>query len=528
MRSKNEGQYRPTVIFCAIQWILALTLSVLPAVSDEPSPSDLKRQYREAFRSGEKAPRLALVRATAARGDATGTRFLLEILRRNETTLERTLYRKRAGHGRMIDRIFQRAIDGKRLLSDAENTHLQTVKAGLAVVDRQIDAIVEVRWQAAEALSKCTQPEARALFLEVARQDRNRFLRNAAARALGQAGDPDPVPTLRRNVADDDEPTVQTAALDTLGRLRAGAAFEEIASALETRHWPVRAAAAAALGAVGDLRAVRILIDRLPEETGRLRTDLDRALGRLTGFEFGGSAALWESWWKVHGPSVNDGSFVRREKTVSNGPEETGITFYGVRSLSNRIIFILDISMSMKYRAGTRFPVSGGANVIQPEGNRKIDIARAQLKTALLALPEGAEFNIIFYRQGIEVLHPKMIRRTDRNLKRAFEFIDRRRPAGGTNLFDALHRAFNPVEVLDSGTRITDRNYAALADTVYLLSDGEPNYGRLQSSARMVQEIGRLNRSRKIVVHAIGIGEHNVSFMRALAEATGGEYAAHE
>jgi hypothetical protein len=333
---------------------------------------------------------------------------------------------------------------------------------------------------------------------------------------------------LLRVLADDDEPTVRTAALDALGRRRAVTALDEVAAALDSSDWPVRAAAAAALGAIGDLRAVRLLIDRLAREEGRLRSDLDDALGLLTGFDFGGDLTRWESWWKVHGPSVEDGSFVRRDEGSSDDGIETGITFYGVRTLSTRIIFVLDISMSMKYPTATRFPVTGGDNVVQPAGDRKIDIARAQLKTALRALPDGAGFNIVFYRQGIEVLSPRMVRRTERNLRQAFEFIDGRRPAGGTNLFDALHRAFDPAEIVDSGTRITDRNYEALADTVYLLSDGEPNYGRLRSRTRMLQEIARLDRDRRIVVHAIGIGEHNIGFMRGLADTTGGEYAAHE
>ncbi len=498
-------------------------LAAAPAGAD-----DLSAEYRQAFRGLDAPARLALVEKAAAAGDLAGAKVLLEILRRDDEGEERALYRKRDSIGGTIDGIFDAAIRDKRMLTPAEDERLQGVKRELAAVVSEIAAVVEVRWRAAEALEGMSDRAVREHLLEVAGKDRDWFVRYAAVRAVGRDGEPEPAPALTEIVAKEASSMVVVAALDALGRLKAPIGAAAAIEKLDSPDWPVRAAAAAALARMGDLGAVRPMIDRMAKEKGRLRTDLDRALETLTGFSTGGDAARWEGWWKVHGAAVEARSFVRAAPEKGGQPA-SGVTFYGVRTLSDRIVFVLDISGSMKEPAGAKVPVTGTSDrVVQPEGDRKIDVARAQLKTAILALPERAEFNVIFYRQGVRAMSARMVRADPRSVEKAFAFIDDERPAGGTNIFDALHQAFNPVEVVDSGARITSRNWDGLVDTVFLLSDGQPNYGRFTSAGEMVRELTRLDVYRKIVVHAIGIGDHDESFLKDLAASTGGEYAGFE
>ncbi|MBI4612061.1 MAG: HEAT repeat domain-containing protein [Planctomycetes bacterium] len=507
--------------------LLALAVLAAPLAADE-IPADLKREYQDAFRSRDAATRLAVVETAAARGDEAGARLLVEILARKDSSEERDLFARRARVQSEIDAIFERAIRDRRMLTKEEDAGLQGVKANQAAIDREIDALVEVRWRAAEALTGFDGSAARAYLIGEALEHEDWFVRWAAARALGGEGEPDPVAALIRRLKEDTSPQVITAALDALAARKASVACGDVAGALSSEHWPVRAAAASCLAALGDLRGVKPLIDRLEKEDGRLRTDLDLALKALTGFSFDGDHARWESWWKVHGQAIELGNFVRGAGEGA-GQQVTGVNFYGVRTLSNRVVFVLDTSGSMKEKAGKPVPVTGDSGrVVLPEGDTKFDVARAQLKTALLALPEGAEFNIVFYRQGVSILSPSMVRVNRANLDRAFQFIDGHRAAGGTNIFDALHRALNLVETGDSGARITRRNYEALVDTIFILSDGEPNYGRFKDREGMIREISRLNGCRKVVIHAIGIGRHDKEFMKALAGATGGEYAAYE
>ena len=61
-------------------------------------------------------------------------------------------------------------------------------------------------------------------------------------------------------------------------------------------------------------------------------------------------------------------------------------------------------------------------------------------------------------------------------------------------------------------------------DTIYLLSDGVPSYGSVKRDYRVLQEVARANRWRKVVIHTILLGTRGTDkkFMRRLAEQTGG------
>jgi HEAT repeat protein len=76
-------------------------------------------------------------------------------------------------------------------------------------------------------------------------------------------------------------------------------------------HWSgsVRGIAAEALGKIGDTRAVEPLIGLLKDRSSTLgvllrkppmivpREDASRALGRITGQDFGIDAEKWQEWW---------------------------------------------------------------------------------------------------------------------------------------------------------------------------------------------------------------------------------------
>ena len=61
-------------------------------------------------------------------------------------------------------------------------------------------------------------------------------------------------------------------------------------------------------------------------------------------------------------------------------------------------------------------------------------------------------------------------------------------------------------------------------DTIYLLSDGVPSYGTVARDFRVLQEVRRHNRWRRVVIHTILLGTKGTDrkFMASLAGATGG------
>ena len=63
------------------------------------------------------------------------------------------------------------------------------------------------------------------------------------------------------------------------------------------------------------------------------------------------------------------------------------------------------------------------------------------------------------------------------------------------------------------------------ADTIFLLSDGEPNRGRVRVLEDLLEHVTQRNARHGLVIHAIGIGEvAGRSFLKDLARRNGGRY----
>jgi Mg-chelatase subunit ChlD len=113
-----------------------------------------------------------------------------------------------------------------------------------------------------------------------------------------------------------------------------------------------------------------------------------------------------------------------------------------------------------------------------------------------------------------------MVTAKGRDKRAAAEFIESSKAVGPTNIYGALKRAFHLVGI---GAR--DRNYKTGADTVFFLSDGQPTRGDIQDPNRILEEVKRWNRLRRVKVHTVGVGPgHSVSFMKRLANSSGGTY----
>ena len=139
---------------------------------------------------------------------------------------------------------------------------------------------------------------------------------------------------------------------------------------------------------------------------------------------------------------------------------------------------------------------------------------------AIKALPAEATFNIITYNHEVVRWQDAMQPASRKNKNAALTFLLDARPVGGTNIFDALESAFELA-----GVGAKDRYYRSLVDTIYFLSDGAPSAGRITDTNAILEEVGRMNRFRKIVIHAIGVGKlHDRPFMESLANKNGGQY----
>ncbi|MEY2982215.1 MAG: hypothetical protein RL562_2442 [Planctomycetota bacterium] len=383
---------------------------------------------------------------------------------------------------------------------------------------------------ALELLNGVAGPEVTALLLGQTRA-REPEVVSTALRLLGERGDMEAVPELRKLLRAKDEPRRIEATLalhallakeptwreELLEGLR-GSGSKDVASRalafdllaelgvedvlkhahkdLDHKNWRVRAAAIDACRRVRSLDSIPELIDRLDEETGRLREDVLDALQALTAMRFH-DAGRWRSWWKTEKDGFQLIPADAFAKTAApRAVEAATASYYGIPMVSDRVVFIVDVSGSMSAQIGT----SASRN--------RLDEAKAQLLRVLEGATKQFRFNIVPFHSTVDSIFDEMMPAADRPKAAARDRINALKPTGGTNVHDAMVRAFAEPDV----------------DTIYLLSDGSPSAGPIVDPDQLAAEIARWNRSRRIRIHCVSIGADSAMLKRIAAE-SGGEYA---
>jgi len=303
-------------------------------------------------------------------------------------------------------------------------------------------------------------------------------------------------------IAREKEPGVRAAYVACLGRMgdRARDAVERIAALLEDPDVRVRVAAARTLARLHVPEAVEPLVLRLGKETGRARLDLSRALESLTAERFGSDPDSWTRWWAEHGDTVlHEGlpppGGKKGDKRARRWKGEGG-TYYGLPQVSERIVYILDISDSMNFFAS---------------GEKRIDRCKREIISAIGRLPKSARFSVIAYNDQVHPWRDKLVPATKSNRESAQAFIEGLRGTQSTNIYDALRVAFQLGSV----------------DTFFLLSDGAPTKpdATLDDVDRILAACRDWNALGRVTIHTIGIGKGlKFSFLIRLAEEHEGKF----
>ncbi len=330
--------------------------------------------------------------------------------------------------------------------------------------------------------------------------------------------------------ANDVQPLVITAALEALGRQNSPGAMEVLKARLKDPRWQIRAAAVEGLGFYRDAKAVELLLDHLEKADGVVQRHYFAALARLFGKSPGTNVTDFRKHWnekkaeieKAWAESPTDGPVKVPPPPVMVKGKSDGYGFYGIKTESKHIIFVVDVSGSMG-------PEHGGVN---KEGLSRLQVLKKQLKQAInqLTATESdergvASFNIVTYHADVVVYKPgKMVPATKKNKEKAIEWIEELKADGATNIYDALEQAFLIID-----TRKAKKQYEKGADTIFLMTDGQPNRGKIVDTELIRQEVRKLNRDRKFTIHTIGVGkDHEVEFLKGLAAENAGEYLAKE
>lgn len=293
---------------------------------------------------------------------------------------------------------------------------------------------------------------------------------------------------------------------------------------LAHESWYVRARAAHALALLRSRAGISAMIARLEKEEGRSRTDLNQALQSLTGQNFRPVHAVWQRWWKE-----NEKDFVvppapKELTALEEAQEASGVTFFGISTESQRVLFVLDLSGSMKFSMTPRNNPNDDPSMPYDEPRQgdmsRLEAAKRDLTKAVSGLKDGGVFNLVLFASDVWTWSDDLVTMKPEVRAQVNEFITKSEAVGGTNIHGALERALDLA-----GAKAGATWSAPVIDTIYFLTDGRATVGVTTDTEEILAYVRERNRNAGIVIHAIGLSDaHDAVLMRRLAEENGGTY----
>ncbi|MCB9834227.1 MAG: hypothetical protein H6807_17320 [Planctomycetes bacterium] len=346
----------------------------------------------------------------------------------------------------------------------------------------------------------------------------------------------------------DKEPQIRLVAIDALVALQIKEAIDLCLDlARNDPDWRVQATAIAALAGLRDKKSVAPLIDMLENGEGRLREDAHKALVSLTGRSYAPDPKTWKDWWARVGSKFEIPTQAQLEEqrqklkeamaAYGGSPDDTP-PFLGIRTKSQRILFILDVSGSM----ADKITMTGASpekieefkKRYGEEAETKIDFCREELITTIANLGDHVRFNICLFDADVRPWKKSLQKATPGNKNVAIKFLSRlttdeikrrliKDEKGGTNTFGALNFAFG---LANEEQEIPSKNHTVDSDTVFFFTDGMPTYGRITDISELLRYFKVLNSRTKMVFHTLTFGTGNASLLKPMADLSGGQYVA--
>jgi HEAT repeat protein len=412
-----------------------------------------------------------------------------------------------------------------------------------------------------KAFRKISTPPVLAEMLKLAKSaHENVRVRAYVVWALGEKGDLKDFAEL----VEDKSPVVQIAAVDCLAE-RADASSLPLFFRLlsENRTWELKWSCLLALEKVADEKAIDPLIDSLGHcrtDEGRLKDQYIRILRKLLDSKLDSDDPnAWKAVWQAK----KSGAEAAPGTTMADMTQ-----FYGLKTRSTRLIFVLDKTGSMS-DAGSEpehpaYTLPTEATGVDKEpalekvareecakivkrwagvtARTRIDVAKKELISTLYVLSPKVHFNILWYEALPSPWKQELVPATWPNKLEAMTATDKVIASGGTNIWDALELAFKMIEVptkTGANPVVLDRkvNYASAtggADTFFLMTDGRPTVGKLVGTDEVIAELKKVNRLRKVTIHTICVGDRapgsaivdgpDPAFLKRIADQNNGDF----
>lgn len=509
---------------------------LLTQLSDSRKRSALKEIWKQAEKEEDWNTRLAAVAFLGEVGREDTTKRLQAVLADlafDCVRLERGLPRKEAEVRKMEARLQKESDQSGGGLSAASAAQYEKIKREAAGDRRSITAMGlvcdECVLSAGLSLSRM-QPEAQAKALAALLKAQRKAPTGARLRTLQilSAVECEPAQTALLGCLEGEDEPLATATI-----LRELAPFgpEALPTATVIEHlahesWMVQRAAIEALVILGQREGAGAMITALAGASGRLRTDLRGGLVALTGLDYQTNSTLWETWWESDGEQFDVPETGRALGAALPAKDSVGMTFFGISTESQRVLFLLDLSGSMNYsmiaRDNPTDSPGGPPDLPRGKEQSRLQAAKVDLVRALGGLREGALFNLVLYASDVWTWQDELVEMEGAQRVEVQEYVDDLRASGGTNIYGALRTA---LEI--AGVKGGEEWDSPRIDTLFLLTDGRPSVGLTTQPDEILAYVRDKNRSGGIVIHTIGLsGAQDAYLLSELAAQNGGTYSA--
>lgn len=253
-------------------------------------------------------------------------------------------------------------------------------------------------------------------------------------------------------------------------------------------------------------RAVPILIEAMAtwdrrtdagQGSKRIRAEILSELQRLSGRSIGAEPARWSEWWE----GARAGRIALPADLAAAGIESTSAAFFGLHAVTDRVLFVVDRSGSMRTGFGTG-------------GRSRHDEAIEQLACFLRRSGPDTRFSVALFNRSGEVWRGRLTPASEANLVLARGWLEQNEPDGETRLFEGLRAGLG----LDARGRLDLER--SEADTVIVLCDGATSEG----PAWVARWLERENERAQLVFHCVQIGSQGNGTLEALAEGSRGKF----
>ncbi|MHC4342569.1 MAG: VWA domain-containing protein [Planctomycetota bacterium] len=521
-----------------------LLLCVAPPLRAELSPEEWQRLRREASelarKPGEADRKIALLETASDEDSARAAKLLLEMAAASLAQSAKIAPRleKAERDFAKTNKQLRKKLGYKSSRKDFEkDSRWRTRRDAVKQLTAEIEVEAMLVASIGDAIGNLRSSEAIAVLVDgsdrVAKQARRSLhVRNGILQALWKQNADSVVNHILAFGMDPGMPEARARILHWIGARKVREGYDVAVAGLRAKESAVARSAVAALQSLNDPRCVPDLVMGRKKASGLLAEELELALHFFTGKTFFGvgADAMWSGWWKSEGEAWLE-SVQARRFGAADLERKGKAAFYGISTRSNRIVFVLDRSGSMKHPVPQRGTVTGKKRDARVAGETKLEVAKTELIRTIRNLPPDVKFAVVFFSHDVHVWKdpPAMMPATAENKKEAIDWFRELDPVGSTMTFDALEKTLRYAKV-GGGKSSTDPRGA---DTIFLLSDGSPSTpdgdAPLPEAERRkaVRAFLEANRPFRCVVHTIGVGpEHNRELMQSLASATGGTYKA--